>query len=65
MGAYVIDNLSLDSFRQVDKHYTHLRSVPGSLGLRYLKFLLYGLRYLLYWFELAVWFEVPEILFGA
>ena len=29
---YVIYNLSLDNFRQVDKHYTHLRSVPGSLG---------------------------------
>ena len=31
-GVYVIENLSLDNFRQVDLHYTHLRSVPGSLG---------------------------------
>ena len=32
IGAYVIDNLSLDNFRQVDMNYTHLRSVPGSLN---------------------------------
>ena len=31
-GVLVIENLSLDNFRQVDLHYTHLRSVPGSLG---------------------------------
>ena len=31
-GVYVIENLSLDNFRQVDLHYTHSRSVPGSLG---------------------------------
>ena len=29
--ACVIDNLSLDNFKQVDMHYTHLRSVLGSL----------------------------------
>ena len=32
MDVYVIDNLSLDNFRQVDMHSTHLRSVPGLLG---------------------------------
>ena len=31
-GAYVIENLSLDNFTQVDLHYMHLRTVPGSLG---------------------------------
>ena len=32
MDVYVTENLSLDCFRQVGMHYTHLRTVPGSLG---------------------------------
>ena len=31
-GVYVTENFSLDNFRQVGMHYTHLRTVPGSLG---------------------------------
>ena len=31
-GVYVTENLSLDNFWQVGMHYTHLRTVPGSLG---------------------------------
>ena len=30
--VYVTENFSLDNFRQVGMHYTHLRTVPGSLG---------------------------------
>ena len=29
---YVTENLSLDNFWQVGMQYTHLRTVPGSLG---------------------------------
>ena len=33
-GVYVIENLSLDNFRQVDLHYAHLRSVPVLFGTK-------------------------------
>ena len=34
-GMYVIENLSLYNFRQVDMHHTHLRTVPGSLSKKH------------------------------
>ena len=30
--VHVTENLSLDNFWQMGMHYTHLRTVPGSLG---------------------------------